>query len=133
MAEQLIAVGDVELCAESFGVAADPAILLITGASGSMDWWPVPFCQLLVAAGRRVIRYDHRDTGRSTHWPAGAPGYASADLITDAVGLLDAFDIPEAHVVGLSMGGAIAQQLALNHPDRISSITLIATTAGPGD
>jgi pimeloyl-ACP methyl ester carboxylesterase len=128
-----VRVNDVELCAESFGDAADPAVLLIAGSGGAMDWWPVEFRDRIAAGGRFVIRYDHRDTGQSITYPPGEPGYSGEDLVADIIGLLDAFDRPSAHLVGLSMGGALAQQVTLNHPERVASLTLIATTSvGPG-
>lgn len=126
--ERIITVNGVELCAETFGDPVDPAILLISGAAASMDWWEDGFCDRLAGGGRFVVRYDHRDTGRSASYPAGAPGYTGADLVADAVGLLDALAVPRAHLVGVSMGGGIAQQVALDHPDRVASLTLIATS-----
>jgi alpha-beta hydrolase superfamily lysophospholipase len=77
---RMIEVNGVDLCVDATGDAADPAILLISGMGGSMDWWEEEFCQRLAAGGRFVIRYDHRDTGRSVSYPAGAPGYTGADL-----------------------------------------------------
>jgi pimeloyl-ACP methyl ester carboxylesterase len=118
----------VELCAESFGERGDPAILLIMGSSASMDWWEAEFCERLAAAGRHVIRYDHRDTGRSVTYPAGAPGYDFDDLVDDAVDLLEVLVAGPAHVAGMSMGGAIAQVIALAHPERVTSLTLISTS-----
>jgi pimeloyl-ACP methyl ester carboxylesterase len=104
------------------------------GWSASMDWWEDEFCERLAGGGRFVVRYDHRDTGRSVSYEPGAPGYSGDDLIDDVVGLLDALDIPRAHLVGMSMGGAIAQVVALDHPERIASLTLISTSpAGPDD
>jgi pimeloyl-ACP methyl ester carboxylesterase len=126
--EQLLQVNGVELCAETFGAAGDPPILLIHGAAASMDYWETPFCEQLAAGGRFVIRYDHRDTGRSVHYPAGEPQYRGEDLTLDALGLLDALRIDRAHVVGLSMGGGIAQELVLDHPGRVRTVTLIATS-----
>ena len=79
----------VVLCADTFGDPGHPAVLLIMGAGGSMDRWEEPFCDRLAAAGRYVIRYDHRDTGGSTTYPPGAPGYTSDDLFTDLLGILD--------------------------------------------
>ena len=123
---------DVQLDAEVLGDADAPAMLLIAGTGWSRDWWDDDLCARLVARGRRVIRYDHRDTGGSTSWPAGAPGYTGRELFTDAVAVLDAFGVDRAHVVGLSLGGGIAQELGLEHRDRVSALTLVATTAiGP--
>jgi pimeloyl-ACP methyl ester carboxylesterase len=119
----------VQICAETFGEASDPAILLIMGSGASMDWWEAEFCELLAAGSRLVIRYDHRDTGESVSYPPGAPGYTGDDLDQDAVGLLDALDLGRAHLAGISMGAAIAQIVALDHPDRVASLTLIATTS----
>ena len=104
------------------------------GSGASMDWWEDEFCERLAAGGRFVVRYDHRDTGRSASYAPGAPEYTGDDLIADVVGILDALDIGRAHVVGMSMGGAIAQVVALDHPDRVASLTLIATSpAGPDE
>jgi len=81
-----------------------------------------------------VIRYDHRDTGRSQSWPPGRPGYTGDDLVADAARVLDGFGIAAAHVVGVSMGGALTQVLALDHPERVLSLVLMSTSpAGPGD
>jgi pimeloyl-ACP methyl ester carboxylesterase len=107
-------------------------VLLIAGLASSMDWWETGFCERLAAAGRFVIRYDHRDTGQSVSYPPGKPGYSSADLVDDAAGVIAALGRPSAHVVGISMGGAIAQLLALDHPAIVDSLTLISTTAGAG-
>jgi pimeloyl-ACP methyl ester carboxylesterase len=132
-APRIVQVNGVELCVQAFGDPADPAILLIMGRAGSMDWWEDEFCGRLAAGGRYVIRYDHRDTGQSTHYPPGQPGYSGTDLVEDAIGVLDALGVARAHVVGMSMGGALAQLLALAHPDRLASLTLISTTGGAGD
>ncbi|WP_232828557.1 alpha/beta fold hydrolase [Kribbella monticola] len=126
--EQLLTVRGVELCVETFGAKTDPAILLIHGASASMDFWETPFCERLAAAGRFVIRYDHRDTGRSVSYPPGKPEYTSADLREDPIGILDALQLERANIVGLSMGGGISQALVLDHPDRVASATFIATS-----
>src|SRR6478736_6811064 len=130
---RIVDVHGVDLCVDVVGDAADPAILLIGGMGASMDWWEDEFCQGLAAGGRFVIRYDHRDTGRSVSYPAGAPGYRSEDLVADAGGVLAALDRPSAHVVGISMGGALAQLLTLTHPGIVDSLTLISTSAGAGD
>lgn len=131
--ERTVPVNGVELCVQTFGDAADPAILLIGGMSSPMDWWEDGFCERLAAGRRYVIRYDLRDTGRSTTYPPGEPGYTVADLRDDAVALLDALGRDEAHLVGVSMGAAMAQCIAVEHPGRVRSLTLIDTTAAlPG-
>jgi pimeloyl-ACP methyl ester carboxylesterase len=98
-----------------------------------MDWWDDELCRRLAAAGRHVVRYDHRDTGQSSASPAGAPDYTGADLTHDAVALLDALGIAQAHLVGISAGGGIAQEVALTHPGRVLTLTLMSTSpVGPG-
>lgn len=126
--ERMIEVSGVELCAEAFGDPADPPILLVMGIGASMLWWEEGFRRMLAGGGRFVIRYDHRDTGRSVTYEAGHPEYTGADLIADAVGVLDAYEIAAAHVVGVSAGGAFAQLLALGFPDRVLSLVLISTS-----
>lgn len=128
MTEQLLPVNGVELCVETFGDPADPPVLLIHGGSASMDYWETPFCELLAAGPRYVIRYDHRDTGRSVSYPPGEPAYSGLDLQRDPIGILDALGIDRAHLVGLSMGGGIALQLGLDSPERIRSLTLASTS-----
>ena len=128
MAERLIETNGVELCTEAFGDPADPPILLIMGIGASMLWWEDDFCRLLADGGRLVIRYDHRDTGRSVTYEPGRPGYTGGDLVADAAGVLDAYGIRSAHVVGVSAGGAFAQLLALDHPGRVVSLVLISTS-----
>ena len=118
----------VELCTESFGDPAEPPVLLIMGIGGSMLWWEDGFCRMLAESGRFVVRYDQRDTGRSVTYEPGRPEYTGADLVADAVGVLDAYDIPAAHLVGVSAGGGLAQQLALGFPDRVLTLTLISTS-----
>ena len=129
MAERLIEVGGVELCTESFGDPDHPPILLIMGAGASMLWWDEDFCRMLADRGRFVIRYDHRDTGRSVSCEPGHPDYTGADLVADAVRVLDAYGIEAAHLVGVSAGGAFAQLLAVGSPDRVLSLVLISTTS----
>ena len=124
-----VSVGDAELCVDTYGDPGDPAVLLMGGATSSMDWWEPEFCTRLAAAGRFVIRFDNRDTGQSTSSPVGEPSYTGADLSADPLRLLDALGIASAHLVGVSMGGGIAQDIAVQHPDRVRSLTLIATTA----
>jgi pimeloyl-ACP methyl ester carboxylesterase len=127
-----VQVNGVDLCVETFGSPTDPAILLVMGAGASMDWWQDDFCARLAAGPRYVIRYDHRDTGGSTSYPPGEPGYTGDDLVADAAALLAALGVRRAHVVGQSMGGALAQLLALDHSECVASLTLVATSpAGP--
>ena len=134
VAERMIEANGVELCTEPFGDPADPAILLVMGVGGSMLWWEEGFCRMLAEGGRLVIRYDHRDTGRSATYEPGAPEYTGTDLVAGAVGVLDAYGIPAAHVVGVSAGGAFAQLLALAFPKRVLSLVLISTSpATPGE
>lgn len=143
-----IASNGIELECESLGADDAPVILLIMGLGCQLIHWPDSLCAALVAAGYRVIRYDNRDVGLSTRLDAaGLPDllrlgiasrlrlpvrtpYALDDLAEDARGLLDALGIAEAHVVGLSMGGMIAQLLAAKHPQRVKSLTLWMTHSG---
>lgn len=125
----MIEANGAELCAETFGAQTDPAILLMGGFGGAMDWWDTDFCERLAAAGRRVIRYDYRDTGQSTTYEPGKPGYTGLDLCDDAVAVLAALGIPAVHLVGISMGGGIAQRVVTLHPDRVATLTLMCTTA----
>jgi pimeloyl-ACP methyl ester carboxylesterase len=120
--------GGAELCVEVIGDPGAPPMLLIAGAGCSMDFWDEDLCRRLADHRRLVVRYDHRDTGRSTSYPAGAPGYTGADLAADAVAVLDGLGVPRAHVVGISMGGGIAQRLALEHRNRLITLALIATS-----
>ena len=131
--ETIIEANGVELCAETFGDPADAPVLLI---GNTMLTWPDELCERLAAARRFVVRYDLRDTGRSVTADPEAPGYTLRDLVADAAGVLDAFGLPAAHVVGLGTGGWIAQLLALDHPGRVRTLTLVATrptAPGPAD
>ena len=133
---------------ESFGRLSDPVILMIMGVTAPMVNWPDSLCRGLAARGLRVIRFDNRDIGRSTHLdalgrpdlgaliagaragrPVKAP-YALDDMAVDAVGLLDALGIGSAHIVGASMGGMIAQLVAIDHPARTKSLVSIMSTTG---
>ena len=130
----MLAANGVELCAETFGDAADPALLLVHGAANSMLSWDERLCSRLADGGRYVIRYDQRDAGRSVSYEPGAPPYALPDLVADAAGLLDALGLARAHVVGMSLGGTVGQLLALGHPARVATLTLASCTPGiPGE
>lgn len=128
MTEQTVTIDGAELCFETFGVPADPTVLLIAGGAQSMIWWEDDFCARLAEAGRQVVRYDHRDTGRSSSSPAGQPSYTGVDLATDPLRLLDALSVAGAHVVGLSVGGGIAQYLALEHAERVRTLCLASSS-----
>jgi len=118
------------IAAQSGGdTSPGPAVLLLGGATWSRDWWSDAFCAELVDAGVRVLRYDQRDTGESTMYPVGEPGYAAADLANDAIAVMDAFGVDRAVTLGLSMGGGLAQHLAVQHPDRVGGLILVSTTA----
>jgi pimeloyl-ACP methyl ester carboxylesterase len=117
----------VRLFSESFGTPGDPPILLIMGAMASAVWWAEDFCYQLAALGRYVIRYDHRDTGRSTSYEPGHIHYSVEDLADDAFCVLDGYGLQSAHLVGMSLGGFLAQLMALKHPQRVKSLTLIAS------
>jgi pimeloyl-ACP methyl ester carboxylesterase len=140
-----------EIAYDEFGARAAPVILLIMGLGVQLTGWRDSFCQQLADAGFRVLRYDNRDVGHSTKFdhaavpsiaeniqrvqrgqPVEAP-YTLVDMAEDAVGLLDALGIAKTHVVGVSMGGMIAQIVAANHPDRVSSLISIMSSSGrPG-
>src|SRR3954454_10621409 len=126
--ERMIEANGVELCTEPFGDPGDPPILLVMGVGASMLWWDEGFCRMLAAGGRFVVRYDHRDTGRSVTYEPGHPTYNGADLVADAAGVLDAYGLPAAHIVGVSAGGAFAQLVALEAADRVLSLVLISTS-----
>jgi len=117
----------VVLAAESFGDSADPAILLVMGAMASGIWWPEEFCRRLAATGRFVIRYDHRDTGGSSTGAPGALDYTTEDLADDVVRVLDGFGVARAHLVGMSLGGLLAQLVALKYAGRVLTLTLVAS------
>ena len=144
MAEERVRVGDIEICYEPFGSPRDPAMLLVMGLGTQMIAWPVGLCEQLAARGFFVIRYDNRDSGRSTHLrhlrpptlqqlllrDKRAARYSLADMAADGIGLLDHLRIEGAHVVGASMGGMIAQTMAARHPDRVLSLASIMSNTG---
>jgi pimeloyl-ACP methyl ester carboxylesterase len=119
------------LWTERIGSPDRPAVLLIMGTSAQGIGWPDELVDVLVAGGRQVIRFDHRDTGRSTCVDFAARPYALADMAADAVAVLDGHHVAAAHIAGASLGGAIAQWLALHRPERVLTLTAIMT--GPLD
>lgn len=134
-------VNGLEIAYETFGNEGDPAILLVMGLGTQMLGWPDEICEQLADAGHYVIRFDNRDIGLSTHLTSKPPTlgqmllkqhtpYQLSDMADDAVGLIDALGIDRFHVVGASMGGMISQTIALAHPKRVLSMTLIMTSTG---
>jgi len=137
-------VNGIEICYESTGAESDSPILLVAGLGMQLTGWPEEWCDRLAAAGHFVIRFDNRDIGLSTHlgefgkpdllgWLGGRDpnvGYGLADMADDAAGLLDHLGIESAHTVGISMGGMIAQVLAINHAPRVRSLCSIMSTTG---
>jgi pimeloyl-ACP methyl ester carboxylesterase len=145
MDEQFADVGNgITLCYETFGDRSAPPIVLIMGLGTQMIAWDTRFCEDLASRGFFVIRFDNRDTGRSTrldgaHVPGLAelalrripnPAYKLADMALDTVGLMNALGLESAHVVGVSMGGMIAQTVAARHPSRTRSLTSIMSNTG---
>jgi pimeloyl-ACP methyl ester carboxylesterase len=136
---------------EGFGRESDPLILLIMGFGAQLIFWPEALCEGLASKGFRVVRFDNRDIGKSTHL-AGQPApdpralfaevmggrhphvpYSLDDMANDTVGLMDALGADRAHIVGASMGGMIAQLVAINHPSRTKSLVSIMSTTGRRD
>lgn len=143
MTTSTVRANGIDLAYETFGDPGNPPMLLIMGLGTQMIGWPDPFCADLAARGYYVVRYDNRDVGLSTHLrEARAPSltdtvlrradppYTITDMADDAVGLLDALGLGTAHVVGVSMGGFIAQTVVLDHRSRVRSLTLIMTSTG---
>jgi len=134
----------IEVAYERFGDTQAPPVLLVQGLAAQMINWHEDFCAELVAHGLQVIRFDNRDVGRSSHFPdaptpdlaavlAGdlsSASYNLSDMAADTVGLLDALGLDSAHVVGLSMGGAIGQTIAIEHPGGVRSLTSMLSTTG---
>jgi pimeloyl-ACP methyl ester carboxylesterase len=126
--EEFATVGAVKLCYSTTGDPERPALLLIMGLGYQLVHWPDAFCQQLADRGYYVVRFDNRDAGRSTHLPGAR--YTLEDMADDAVGLLDAQRIGSAHVVGASLGGMVAQLMAIRHPTRVRSLASLMSTTG---
>lgn len=134
-AERIIHNGDVELWTEEFGDPAHPPVLLVPGYMSSALTWPDALVGRLVAAGRRVIRYDHRDTGRSSVVDFDAHPYTWADIKDDLVAVIDGYGLAAVHLVGHSAGGMMAQWVAAEHPERVLTLTTVGSSplgAGEG-
>lgn len=136
----------IDVAYERFGDAEAPPVLLIMGLGAQMLGWPDEFCRLLVDRGLQVIRFDNRDVGETTHMQDARPPDLSAilsgdtssvpytlwDMAADTTGLLDALELESVHIVGQSMGGVIAQALAIDYPQRVRSLTsMMASTGDP--
>lgn len=119
-------VGSLDLWYETFGNSKDPAVLLLMGGGCQGIFWTPDFCEKLSKLGLFVIRFDYRDTGLSSYFRTP---YTLDDLAQDAVSLLDKLQISSAHLIGISMGGAIAQLLAVHHKERVKTISLLATSS----
>jgi len=140
MGEQTARVNGVRICYETLGDPADRPLLLVMGLGGPLIWWDDQLCRMLVDRGFFVVRYDNRDSGRSEAMTGRASlvgsflgarqPYSLADMADDAAGLLDHLGITAAHVTGVSMGGMIAQTLAIRHPKRVRSLVSVMSTTG---
>ncbi|MGM0785248.1 MAG: alpha/beta fold hydrolase [Pseudomonadota bacterium] len=129
MPEKFVKVDDRSLWSESIGSDREDTVLLVAGANAPALMWPDEFVELLVSKGYRAIRYDHRDTGRSTFMEFDDAPYTVEDLAADAISVLDAWEVDKAHVVGLSIGATLGQVMALDHPGRLYSLTLMCGAA----
>jgi pimeloyl-ACP methyl ester carboxylesterase len=140
---QYVKANGIDIAYETFGDPGSPPILLVMGLGTQMIAWPDPLCQGLADRGHHVIRYDNRDCGLSTHFDGQRapsfidvvlrrqqPPYTIDDMARDAIGLLDALGLDSVHLVGASMGGFIAQTIAIGFPRRVRSLTLIMTSTG---
>ena len=126
--ERFADAGEVTLCYDTFGDRAQPALVLVMGLGFQLVHWPEAFCARLAERGLHVVRFDNRDAGRSTHLPGRR--YRLEDMAADTVGLLDALRIDRAHVAGASLGGMVAQLVAIHHPDRVRSLASLMSTTG---
>ncbi|GGY27163.1 alpha/beta fold hydrolase [Streptomyces djakartensis] len=125
--ERMVRAGGIDLWAEEFGDPDHPAVLLVMGAQAQGVQWNDGIVRRLVGGGRRVIRYDHRDTGRSSTVDFADQPYTVADMASDALAVLDGFGVERAHVVGASLGGVIGQRLAVTHPHRVLTLTSLSS------
>lgn len=136
--------GDIEIAYQDLGGSGGDPLLLVMGLAASRFWWPDGLVAELVGRGFHVVAYDQRDAGESTHLPdqpggrpiaallrGQAPAYSGEDLADDAIAVLDAVGWPSAHLFGHSMGGLLAQRIAIRHPDRVRSLT--SSSAVPSD
>lgn len=124
-----------EIHYETFGDPADPTLLLVNGLGSQCVNYAVEWCEMFAAEGLQVVRYDNRDVGLSSRF-ADAPvnelgaAYTLADMAADGIAVLDALGVEKAHVMGLSMGGMIVQQMAIDHRDRLLTMTSVMSTSG---
>ncbi|MDX3518920.1 alpha/beta fold hydrolase [Streptomyces scabiei] len=125
--ERIVPVDGIALWAEEFGAPEHPAVLLVMGAQAQGVQWNDGIVRRLVDGGRRVIRYDHRDTGRSSVVDFAVRPYTVADMASDALAVLDAFGVEKAHLVGASLGGIIAQRIAVTDPERVLTLTSLSS------
>ena len=121
--------GDVTLYYESFGAETDPVLLLVNGLGSQCINFKVEFCELFAAEGFRVVRFDNRDVGLSSHLKGG-PHYTVSDMAADGFAVLDAVGTRRAHIAGWSMGGMIVQAMAISQPDRVLSMTSVMSAPG---
>jgi pimeloyl-ACP methyl ester carboxylesterase len=144
VSEQVAPANGIEIAYQTFGERSDPTMLLVMGLGAQLIHWPEEFCELLASQGFHVVRFDNRDVGLSSKiedapvpdlmalaaGDAGSARYTLDDMADDAIGLLDHLEIDKAHVTGASMGGMIAQTLAIRHPQRVLSVCSIMSTTG---
>jgi pimeloyl-ACP methyl ester carboxylesterase len=128
MNNKVVYTNEIEIFTQSFGERSNPAVILIMGATAQGLMWPNSFCESLADLGLFVIRYDHRDTGQSSRIDYCAKPYYLYDLASDVLAILDSYQIDRAHFIGASMGGQIAQNIAINYPERVMSLTCIMST-----